>query len=355
MMKERNQEIFTGIDVFKLIAAILVVLLHAIETTDYFACGVKFVFTRFAVPFFFIASGFFFCRGLETVEDKKRYFYKYEKNILKLFSIWSLLIYGPFTISDYIRSNSSQGSFKIILILVRRFFVIGSGPYWYLVALMWSSAFLYLCYIKKKEWFIKVSILIGLILQVTYACFRGVLSNILLFKYFFDIIYTIFSWEFNFIMYGIPFMGIGFYIYKKGIRIPKVVSVTVFTVATVLRFLEYNLCKIVPNEDFWANNEISLMYILQAIFIFLLAREIKFDFDARKSLWIRQLSSFIYFSHAIILYNIMNPLLGTYTTLPIYAPVYIFPKMLLVLIVCIILFSVIKCINNKQLNVLING
>lgn len=355
MTKRKNQEIYTGIDVFKLVAAILVVLLHAIETTNDFACEVKFVFTRFAVPFFFITSGFFFCKGLERVEDKKRYFYKYEKNLIKLFSVWSLLIYGPFTISDYIRNNSSASAFKIILLLVRRIFVIGSGPYWYIVALMWSTAFLYLCYTKKREWIIKVLIIVGLILQVAYACFRGVLSNILLLEYIFDLIYTIFSWEFNFIMYGIPFMGIGFYICKRNISISKAVSAVVFIVATALRFFEYNLCKIVPHEEFWANNEISFMYIVQAIFIFLFAKEIKLKLDARRSLWIRQLSSFIYFSHAIILYNILNPLLEKYTKLPIYVPEYILPKMLVVLSICIVLFLVIKCINNKRLNALING
>lgn len=351
---KNNQGIYTGIDVLKLIAAILIVLLHTIETTDYFACGVKFIFTRFAVPFFFIASGFFFCKGLEKAEEKKYYFYKYEKNIMKIFLVWSI-IYAPFTISDYIRNNSSVGVFKIILLLVRRIFVIGSGPYWYLVALMWSAAFLYLCYIKKKEWLIKTAMIIGLILQVAYTCFRGILSNILFFKCFFDLIYTVFSWEFNFIMYGIPFMGIGFYIYKKNIKISKVVSLTVFAVATILRFLEYNLRTIVANEKFWVNNEISFMYIVQAIFIFLLVKEVKFNFGIEKSLWIRQLSSFIYFSHAIILYNILNPLLEAYTTLPIYLPEYILPRMLVVLVICTMLFIPIKCINNKKLNVLING
>ncbi len=355
MMKETNREIYTGIDVCKLIAAILVVLLHAVETSDYYACGVKFIFTRFAVPFFFIASGFFFCKGIYKNENKKQYFYKYERNIIKIFFVWAILIYAPITISDYIKNNPSAGVLKIILLLLRRIFVIGSGPYWYLIALMWSAAFLYLCHVKKKEWLIKMAIFIGLLLQIAYTCFRGLLSNVLLFKYFFDLIYMVFSWEFNFIMYGIPFMGIGFYICKKGIRVPIAVSTTVFVVATLLRFLEYNLCKIVPNGEFWTNNEISIMYIIQAIFIFLLAKEVKFNFETRKSLCIRQLSSFIYFSHAIILYDILNPLLVKYTTLPIYSSKFILPKMMVVLVVCTILFVIIKCINNRKLNVLING
>ena len=57
--KAKETQVYTGIDVFKLIAAVLVVLLHTVETSNYYACAMKEVFTRLAVPFFFIASGFF--------------------------------------------------------------------------------------------------------------------------------------------------------------------------------------------------------------------------------------------------------------------------------------------------------
>ena len=59
-----DKRIYTGIDLFKLIAAVLVVLLHAVETSAWYPCEVKFVFTRLAVPFFFIASGFSFLMAL---------------------------------------------------------------------------------------------------------------------------------------------------------------------------------------------------------------------------------------------------------------------------------------------------
>lgn len=58
-MEKKEQKIYSGIDLFKLVAAVLIVVLHAIETTSWYSNEVKFVITRFAVPFFFIASGFF--------------------------------------------------------------------------------------------------------------------------------------------------------------------------------------------------------------------------------------------------------------------------------------------------------
>ncbi len=50
---------YTGIDLFKLIATVLVVLLHAVETSAWYPREIKFVFTRLAVPFFLCFPVFF--------------------------------------------------------------------------------------------------------------------------------------------------------------------------------------------------------------------------------------------------------------------------------------------------------
>ena len=74
---------FVGIDLFKLIAAILIVILHSIgnylgKVGNLFIANICCI----AVPFFFIVSGYFFGRGLEKKGNyrKKEYFKKYEKN-----------------------------------------------------------------------------------------------------------------------------------------------------------------------------------------------------------------------------------------------------------------------------------
>lgn len=86
-MQGTKKEMYTGIDLFKLIAAFLIVLLHSVETSDFYASGIKYVFTRFAVPFFFITSGYFFSKGLHKASEKRNYFFKYEKTLIKLFVI----------------------------------------------------------------------------------------------------------------------------------------------------------------------------------------------------------------------------------------------------------------------------
>lgn len=349
-----HKKVYSGIDIFKLIASVLILLLHCVETKDYFPCGVKFVFTGFAVPFFFIASGFFFYKGLSHANDKNAYFWKYEKNIAKLYLVWALIIYLPFEIVSYIKLNPGAGPIKIVLLLIRRFFVIGAGPYWYLLALMLSAFCIYLIHRIKKDGLLYTLIVIGLVLGILYSCFRGSLGDVFPFNWFYKITYFVFSWELNFIMYGIPFMGIGFIIAKKDLTISKRTSVIIFVASTLFRLFEFNLSNIFAG-DFWKENNLSFAFIVQAFAFFMLAKELQIGISKDTSLLLRQLSSFIYFLHVIILYEILNPLLTRFTDWPVYSGWFIPIKMLMVLVPCCVLFTIIKKIDNKYLNILING
>lgn len=353
-MANKSSKVYTGIDVFKLIAAVMIVLLHTIETTNYYVCLIKEVFTRFAVPFFFIVSGFFLYNGLDRASNKGEYFRKYEKNILIIFGVWAIIIYSPFVIYEYLINNAGESVIKIIAILIRRILVIGPGPYWYLVALFWAAIFIYFCYTRNKDNVLLVGIIIGFCLQIAYTSFKGILSEIVFFNYFFKVIYGIFSWEYNVFMYGIPFMGIGYLLKKKRFYVKSKTALIFLVICTILSVIEYSLPQIFPNI-FWEENRIFIAFIGQAIAYFLLAQNMDFSISKTESLTIRQLSSFIYFSHVILLYNILNPILTKYTELSTYGPYMILPKLLIVLLVCVGLFWPIKKINNRYLNILING
>ncbi|MCI6995619.1 MAG: acyltransferase [Eubacterium sp.] len=353
-MVETKRKVYTGIDLFKLIAAILVVILHAIETTSWYPNEIKFVITRVAVPFFFISSGFFFYKGLEKAEDIHDYFVKYEKNILRMFLVWALIIYSPFEVISYTNKYPGAGVLKTALYLVRRIFIIGPGPYWYLVALIGASCFLYACYKKENEKLLLVGMAVGFILEIAYSCFRGILSNVELFRLIFNAIYFVYSWEFNFFMFGIPFMGIGFLVARHNKSLKSNYAFLLLILSTMMRIVEYNLPVWFPST-FWRNNEISLFFILQAYAFFMLGKDIQLGINYNTSKLLRELSSCIYFLHAIVLYELMNPLLERYTELPIYSGVMIFPKVVVVVLICSMVFIAIRKIDNKYLNVLING
>lgn len=350
-----KKTVYTGLDVCKLIAAILVVLLHTIETTDFFACGVKFVATRFAVPFFFITSGYFFSKGLDNAEDKRDYFLKYEKNLIFAYVIWAIVIYSPVTITTYFKKYPDASTLEIILLLIRRIFIIGPGPYWYMMALMCSIVFLYFCYIKGWDKLLVAAMVVGSALEITYACFRGVLSGIAVFRGIHQLIYTVYSWEFNFFMFGIPFTGIGYFIRKRQYQMDGRRAICIFGIATVFRVIEYNFPLLIPNASFWENNETSFAFAVQAVAFFLFAKEWKPTIAEERSLAIRQLSSFIYFAHAILLYDIFDQGIGQWMGLAVSSPAYIFPKWVINVLICTALFALIKKANNKYLNVLIRA
>lgn len=351
-----DKKVYSGIDVCKLIAAVLVILLHTVETSAWIPCEIKYVFTRFAVPFFFVTSGFFFYKGLHSAVSPKDYYIRYVKNILLILFVWQFVLYLPFTIKTYVLKYSTDGLLTIMVVLIRRLFIIGSGPYWYLVALLYSSAFLYnLCFKKRNG--IKIlcgAVVLGLLLEIGYSCFRGVLSDVPAFDWIFKIIYTIWSWEYNFVTFGIPFMGIGYIIAVKDIPWKQSFSISVFIIATLFRIVEYNLPLMIPSS-FWESNSISFAFIPQAIAFFMMGKNAKIQLPKDTSLNLRQLSSSIYYTHAIFLYEFLNPFMDRYTNLDTYGGVMIFPKVIIVLMLCCGFFAIIKGINNKYLNVLING
>lgn len=346
-----NKRNYHGIDLFKLIAAIMVVWLHATETTNPVAVGLQFVFTRFCVPFFFICSGYFFCSGLNAAADPRSYFWHYEKRLLTLFLVWDILISGPIAIRDYIMNNPDAGALRIILLVIRRVVVIGNGAYWYLVALILASGFFYLCW--KKHWnkLLITAMVTGQLLQIGYSSFQGIVNSIPIWKYINSLFYFVFSWDANFIMAGIPLFGIGWMLCKHGISVSKKTAMTGWVFFTLLRVGEFLLPRL-TDSAFWTANSFSIAYIPQAVMFFFWAFRCKGIPQYARTF--RQLSTFIYLSHWIVLYNILNPLM-LWAGLPVYEPWFIPVKVLATLIVCLTLDRLLKKTKNQTIYHLIGG
>ena len=74
-----KQETYSGIDYFRMIAAVLIVAIHTSPLASFSATG-DFIFTRIiarvAVPFFLVTSGFFLISRYSYNADKLRKFIK---------------------------------------------------------------------------------------------------------------------------------------------------------------------------------------------------------------------------------------------------------------------------------------
>lgn len=135
-MKEKKAENkIDSIDLAKFIFAFSVIYIHAGEgtVTQPILSKVIEAFNSLAVPFFFIAAGYFFFRHLEILDSadmKKNYAVRYIIKTIKIYTIWSIALIPC-------RVILSTDSMLLLLIKwFRVFLFIGDAQLWYLNALI---------------------------------------------------------------------------------------------------------------------------------------------------------------------------------------------------------------------------
>lgn len=322
---------YDGIDLMKFICAILIVLLHAVETNDIFWVGIQYVTTRFAVPFFFIASGFLYSQNMRREGYTKRYL----KRNMFLFILWGVCIYGPILCHDYIVEYRGRNPLLILVVLLRRMFIIGPAQYWYFVALIFSVIIL-----KKIAFSRHASIYLTVILL---ACFGMNIS----FSYFakgteyplwVKMISLLYSGSNNFLLTGIPFVGLGILIGKRKEELfGRRGYLILFILATIFSIGEYYIfCR----YGLW----ISVAFIFQGTFIFLFAGSIPSVSGHGKKL--RNCSTVVFLTHWIILYNVLNPIMKRVGMNPYY-PNYIPIKVVATVCLSVGAYYVISRLNSK--------
>ena len=310
-----NKHNYNCIDLFKLFAALLVVIIHVNEVGSFIPDCIISSFSNFAVPFFFIVSGFFYKRGLDSrvaLEDKKEYFLKYTRRLIIIYLFYSIISL-PSAILTYASKYAGISFVRLCMLLFRRYFICGSGVVWYLLAMVEAAVVLYFIdkYKTKTYPVLFVFIVIGLLLGLNYDCFGDVVSNNFLGiinKFF----YTLFSWSNNFIMKAVPYMGIGYLFYVKKDRI-HLNSTILCVFFGILSGLNISIFFIQYFSDIAIFQHIYFSYIInipQAILFFLIAINIKTEINKNISLIFRELSSSIFYLHTYFIYYVIDPILG---------------------------------------------
>ena len=239
-----------GIDLFKLLAALLIVYLHTYNS-DWGVAGawVKQVLCTSCVPFFFISSGFLFRKGLERSRGRngslgeKEWFSHYFTRLLKLYLVWTLLSL-PIAFLIVNRGHPDYGAAMKTLYLFRLFLLTGSiGYYWYILALIMSVVVVY--------WFYRKGLLAPLLISAVILFLWGCLYNSRFNHHqpWFEILHVVFGSERNFLNVGLFYLLIGFlfpeqlFINLSGLRkwLPLVVGIFVLALRTIeVRFLKTN-------------------------------------------------------------------------------------------------------------------
>lgn len=130
-----------GIDTLKFLFSLVVVWIHT-------GVGNLGGLTPWAVPFFFLVSGFFLFGKLFDEPDRAARSAKtgaWWRKILRLYLLWSL-IFLPFAIIGF--ANDHLAPVKAVVVYLRNLLLVGenylSWPLWYLLGLLWAGAIIWL-------------------------------------------------------------------------------------------------------------------------------------------------------------------------------------------------------------------
>lgn len=136
-MEQQEQKRVNSIDIFRLLCALLVVIIHTSPFTDMnetLGFIVVQILPRIAVPFFFCISGYYY---IEKLNDGKFVCKQTFLKVLKLYIFWACIYYiRDFILYMYTGSLNIKG---IIHTFIVTFFTSGASyHFWYFVCLLFS-------------------------------------------------------------------------------------------------------------------------------------------------------------------------------------------------------------------------
>jgi hypothetical protein len=279
-----------GIDLFRLIGAFFIMCLH----TGYGSLNQEYVdnlrlLSRWAVPFYFITTGFFLGR---KIENNNLDFKRIQKNVSRLISalIVSSILYLPigFITGDIPKSIAN----------------IFTGSYfhlWFIGSLLVGYVFIwYLFYIKKNNIlsYISIALLLFALLTDSYDLLFDKSVRFVLFRF----------------LLSIPFMYIGIILSKRENNlVNNKLLIGLVLIGFVIQFIEAELLfKLFDYKKY--KHQFLIGTIVTAISLFVLSTKINLK-ENRFSKWGRQYSLFIYLYHPLIymiIWGVINEIVPNY-------------------------------------------
>lgn len=283
-----NRKYYKLLDLSRLYCAMLIVLIHmGINNNPIIPC-----LARQGVPFFFLTSGFFLSKKIKHTNSKSNMIKQYVISTISLYCIWFLISFPPI-FSEYCKLYPDS-KLKLLFVLMRRFLLAGTAPYWYLLVLSEGAIILVFLYYNKKVGCI--TSMVGLILWNIYNVQSIYNTHGLLYRTF----SFLFSWNNNVIMMGFPLLFIGSSLeeYEEALYkcTNKFLLPILYFISILLAFLSFyinpNLPVIIPYALF------------QAILLFLICitnTSIDSIINTKVCKEARNLSTVIFLTHVLFL------------------------------------------------------
>lgn len=273
---------YKGLDILKYICALLVVYIH----TYCYETGwgwVKDIICPVAVPFFFIASGFFFSKGLaKNKENSWVYCKKYIKRVSEMYLLWTLLSL-PVAWMNISIAHAEYAWWLKCIYIIRCLFLTGSiGIYWYVLSLIYNSAIIYFFEKKKHIYWLYILSIVSFGIGVLYSI--GTIGGTPLYH----AIHIIWGSERNFLFVGLLYMCIGHFIATRKKQI-----------FSSRKFLWLLFLFFIISVRFISKNALvsSAFQLPAAVFLFLFGLNWNPKISDSKSLLLRRWSTIIYLSH----------------------------------------------------------
>lgn len=273
-----------GIDLFRLIGAFFIMILHASlgDLNETLEENLR-LLARWAVPFYFMASGYF----LEPkISGNLFSFTKIQNNVSRLVTILitSSLLYSPFAVLNGDKLNDIE--------------ILATGTYfhlWFIGSLIFGLFFLWYIYFIKKVFLLPLVSIIILILAT--------------FVNSYDLLIGLdFDHQFFRFLLSIPFLFLGYYIAKMEFtKINKYVLCLIALSGFILQHFEVKYI-----SGFLLDGSKSFQFligtILAVIPLFILSTRISMKANLLSS-WGREHSLFIYLYHPmayIVLFSLVK-------------------------------------------------
>ncbi len=275
LTKTRN----SAIDIFRLFGAVCIVALHTFlfidVNTAFYDLVINFIMSRYVVQFFICITGYYFCKGMISL--KPQFF-----NMLKIYIFWSLIYYAASFVKVVIMEKTPLSRFLVDRLVF--FFTQGSYPHmWNIIAVLYAMLIIWATFKFLKTKGLNVLSLVSILL----FCI-GVISEASAIK--------------NIFFIGLPFMCLGYLIAKFEAVFRKLSSgkiVFILSVIAVVYIVENIFSIFVLNAVDRPNSQFSTYLLVGVLCITLLRFPApRFSRFAKTA---RGMSSFIYFSHPLII------------------------------------------------------
>lgn len=281
MTQSGKKDVYYGVDFFKFICALLIVLMHSncrdIEQGPGTAgTWLLSLLPQVSVPYFFVASGFFLTKGMMRYTDKHEYVRRYFIRLFKMYAFWSVVTL-PLSWKCIEAGHPDYSFFLKCIYLVRMFFLSGSlGIYWFILSMLYVTVIIFFC---EKYHMIRWMYVAAILLWILGLCYDSKYNT---HSGIFTFIYVVFGSTRNFLNVGLIYMSLGHVLAKHKVNLSLFLIIIIVVVTWVVKYYDYAIAS-VPFGN-----------LLVAFSLFLLATKLEMKWLAKHSLHLRKISTAIY-------------------------------------------------------------